>query len=153
MTIVIHDNLIHTIHSTSTLPSCLLSLPYTHVPVLLPGLWDCHTHLLGIKSFNFAELLTTHPATAGARLVRNVRDILLSGFTSIRDLGGYAIELSRAISEDSLPGPNIYSAGCAISQTYEMPPLPQDLTIQARVSPFVISCFWGESSSSNILIL
>ncbi|KAJ9503123.1 hypothetical protein H2202_001277 [Exophiala xenobiotica] len=117
MTIVIHDNLIHTIHSTSTLPACLLSLPQTHVPVLLPGLWDCHTHLLGIKSFNFAELLTTHPATAGARLVRNVRDILLSGFTSIRDLGGYAIELSRAISEDSLPGPNIYSAGCAISQT------------------------------------
>ncbi|KIW53439.1 hypothetical protein PV05_09012 [Exophiala xenobiotica] len=117
MTIVIHDNLIHNIHSTSTLPACLLSLPHAHVPVLLPGLWDCHTHLLGTKSFNFAELLTTHPATAGARLVRNVRDILLSGFTSVRDLGGYAIELSRAISEDSLPGPHIYSAGSAISQT------------------------------------
>ncbi len=122
MTIVIHDNLIHNIHSTSTLPACLLTLPRAHVPVLLPGLWDCHTHLLGTKSFNFAELLTTHPATAGARLVRNVRDILLSGFTSVRDLGGYAIELSRAISEDALPGPHIYSAGSAISQTYEMPP-------------------------------
>jgi imidazolonepropionase-like amidohydrolase len=83
----------------------------------MPGLWDCHVHFLGSKTFNFAEIATQHPALAGARIAKNVHDVLMSGFTSVRELAGYGLEVSKAIEEGSLIGPNIYSSGAAISQT------------------------------------
>jgi imidazolonepropionase-like amidohydrolase len=91
--------------------------PSTFVPVLMPGLWDCHVHLVGSDSFGYTSLTLTNPVTAGARLARSVHDILMSGFTSVRDLGGYAPEIAKVIDEGTIPGPNIYSAGSALSQT------------------------------------
>jgi imidazolonepropionase-like amidohydrolase len=41
----------------------------------------------------------------------------MSGFTSVRDLGGYAPEIAKAVDEGTIPGPNIYSAGSTLSQT------------------------------------
>lgn len=41
----------------------------------------------------------------------------MSGFTSVRDLGGCAPEIAKVIDEGAIPGPNIYSAGSALSQT------------------------------------
>lgn len=145
MSIVIKSGKIHSIQTTSSLSeSFSKTIPTTTVPVVLPGLWDCHTHLLGATSFNFSELLTTSPpALAGARISRNVHDILMSGFTSVRDLGGYAIEVSKAIVEGTLVGPNIYSAGAAISQTsghgdvFDMP------------SGFVTSCLGVRDTQAN----
>ncbi|EXJ86661.1 hypothetical protein A1O3_03614 [Capronia epimyces CBS 606.96] len=144
MTVILQDGKITSVLPTSSVPPPFKKLPTTNVPVLLPGLWDCHTHLLGATSFNFSELLTTSPpALAGARISRNVHDILMSGFTSIRDLGGYAIEVSQAIEEGSLVGPNIYSAGAAISQTsghgdiYDLP------------SGFVTSCLGVRDTQAN----
>ncbi|KAK4940388.1 hypothetical protein LTR10_019494 [Elasticomyces elasticus] len=143
VTVVIKDDKIQEIHSTASLPTHLQSLPSTKVPVLLPGLWDCHTHLLGSKSFNFGPILLDSTATAGARLAINVQDILMSGFTSIRDLGGFAIELASAIEEGSLIGPHIYSAGAAISQTsghgdvFDLP------------SGFVTSCLGVRDTQAN----
>ena len=40
-----------------------------------------------------------------------------AGYTSVREVGGYGVELSKAINEGWLPGPNIYSAVSPISQT------------------------------------
>ncbi len=102
---------------TTHIPPPFQALPSTTVPVLLPGLWDCHTHLLGHDSFQFATLLTTPPALAGARLATSLSAILDSGFTSIRDLGSHALEVRPAVEEGTIRGPNIYAAGAAISQT------------------------------------
>lgn len=120
MSVFLEDGVIKSIEPTSAvlLWCSVNSLPTTTVPVLLPGLWDCHTHLLGCKTFNFSELLTSSPpALAGARIARNVHDILMSGVTSVRELAGYGTEVARAIEEGTLVGPTIYSAGAAISQT------------------------------------
>lgn len=62
-------------------------------------------------------MLTTHPSLAGARLAGSCAAILNSGFTSIRELGGWACEIAPAIDEGTIPGPRIYSAGAALSQT------------------------------------
>ena len=102
---------------TSHIPDPFKSLPSTTVPVLLPGLWDCHSHLLGHDSFQFATLLTTPPALAGARLATSLSAILDSGFTSVRDLGSHALEVRPAVEEGTIRGPHIYGAGAAISQT------------------------------------
>lgn len=43
--------------------------------------------------------------------------LLNAGFTSVREMGGYGIQLATAIEEGSLVGPQIYSANCIISTT------------------------------------
>ncbi|OCL03569.1 hypothetical protein AOQ84DRAFT_302547 [Glonium stellatum] len=101
----------------SDVPSKYASCPTIHVPYVLPGLWDCHCHFTGATTLNLSEIAKLSLATAGARLARSAADTLNAGFTSIRDLGGYAPELAVAIEDGTIPGPNIYSAGAAISQT------------------------------------
>lgn len=115
--IAIRSRKIIDVGSWSEIPPKYPKAASTYVPVLLPGLWDCHIHLIGTKSLGYTSLTLTNPATAGARLARSVNDILMSGFTSVRDLGGYAPEIAKAVDEGIIPGPNIYSAGSALSQT------------------------------------
>ncbi|KIW23588.1 uncharacterized protein PV07_11775 [Cladophialophora immunda] len=117
MSVILQDGTITSIQPTASVPPPFKNLPTTTVPVLMPGLWDCHIHLLGSKTFNFFEIATQSTALAGARIARNVHDILMSGFTSVRELAGYGLEVSKAIEEGTLVGPNIYSSGAAISQT------------------------------------
>ncbi|KIW83937.1 hypothetical protein Z517_03183 [Fonsecaea pedrosoi CBS 271.37] len=117
MSVIVQDGTITSIQPTASVPPPFKNLPTTFVPVLMPGLWDCHIHLLGSKTFNFSEIATQSTALAGARIARNVHDILMSGFTSVRELAGYGLEVSKAIEEGTLVGPNIYSSGAAISQT------------------------------------
>ncbi len=87
------------------------------VPVVLPGLWDAHTHFLGVRGFDLQEQVYTTPWVAVARAVQDARRALESGFTSVRELGGLGIYIARAINEGSIPGPHVYASGGALSQT------------------------------------
>jgi len=115
--VAINDGKIAWMGPTTDIPSKYTNAHKTHVPFLMPGMWDCHVHLMGATTLNFPEIMQTSPATAGARLSRSAHDILMSGFTSVRDVGGFACEISKPIEEGIIPGPHIYSAGAAISQT------------------------------------
>lgn len=105
---------------------------YSHVsldrvPVIMPGLWDCHVHFLGCKSYIFDQLLTTHHALSGARGAHDVTATLLAGFTTVRELCGYGVQLQEAINEGLVVGPRIYSSVSSISQTAghcDMHPIP-----------------------------
>ena len=44
-------------------------------------------------------------------------DTLMRGFTTVRDLGGPAFGLKRAIDEGIVPGPRIYPSGAIITVT------------------------------------
>ena len=92
------------------------NLPKTHVPVLMPGMWDCHIHLIGIQKVDVSEFVSgaMNQALTGARCARDVMLLLDSGFTSVREVAGYGIQLSKAISEGTLVGPTIYSSNVAI---------------------------------------
>jgi imidazolonepropionase-like amidohydrolase len=87
------------------------------VPVVMPGLWDCHGHFLGVFTPNLAELATTAPAVAAMRVVRDARIALDAGFTSVREVGGLGVWLAAAIEEGSAVGPTIYGAGAVLSPT------------------------------------
>jgi imidazolonepropionase-like amidohydrolase len=87
------------------------------VPVVMPGLWDCHTHFGGIRSLSMEERIYTSYPLALIRSVQDAARVLRAGFTSIRELGGLGIHLSRAVNEGSIPGPNIYASGAALSTT------------------------------------
>ncbi len=87
------------------------------VPVVMPGLWDCHTHFAGIRSLSVEEQVYTSYSVSLIRSVKDAEKALRSGFTSVRELAGHGIYLSRAVNEGSIPGPHIYASGTALGPT------------------------------------
>jgi imidazolonepropionase-like amidohydrolase len=83
---------------------------------LMPGLIDMHWHTMlvrptpaGVAANDFG--FTTLDAGAEAT------DTLMRGFTTVRDLGGPAFGLKRAIDEGIVVGPRIYPSGAIITVT------------------------------------
>lgn len=90
----------------------------THrVPAVMPGLWDCHGHFMGLRTSNIEESTRTPVAVSAARATADAARCLAAGFTSVREVGGLGIFLARAIDEGSVPGPHVYAAGGMISPT------------------------------------
>ncbi|OTB10249.1 hypothetical protein K445DRAFT_371304 [Daldinia sp. EC12] len=120
--LVIENKLIAWVGPQSDLPPEYTEGPSKSysVPYLMPGLWDCHAHFGGLnpeEENDYLPMITEHPAAAGARLARGCWEALQRGYTSLRDLAGYGCEVSRAINDGTIVGPNVYSAGACISQT------------------------------------
>ena len=85
---------------------------------LMPGLIDSHVHMThafvegdtrAMEGMTWEEL--------GAVAVSSAREALMSGFTTVRDMGGMGTGFKRAIDKGLLVGPRIYSAGAYIAQT------------------------------------
>lgn len=83
----------------------------------MPGLWDCHAHFFGMTRPDLSVLVSEAIPVATARSVKDAERALIAGVTSIREVGGLGIFLSRAIAEGSIPGPHIYAAGAVLSMT------------------------------------
>ncbi len=85
---------------------------------LMPGLIDNHVHI-ALSTTGQAELLS--PALTGdilqARATKEAGDMLLRGFTAVRDMGGPLLAARPRIDKGELPGPRIYASGAMISQT------------------------------------
>ncbi len=88
---------------------------------LLPGLIDCHTHLLipaAVGELGYLKLSNGDLILAG---VVNARKVLQAGFTTIRDVGASAdfgdLALRDAIARGDVPGPRMLAAGPALSIT------------------------------------
>jgi imidazolonepropionase-like amidohydrolase len=86
-------------------------------PVVMPGMWDCHGHFMGLVRPNIEDLISLPQALAAARGLRDASLALRAGFTSIREPGGLGVLLARAIDEGTAIGPHIYGAGRVLSQT------------------------------------
>jgi imidazolonepropionase-like amidohydrolase len=83
---------------------------------LMPGLIDCHAHLMLNGPFGLIE----SDFTAGdvhTRAVYKAKRYLMDGFTTVRDVGGPAFGLKRSIDAGLVQGPRIYPSGAFISQT------------------------------------
>ena len=92
---------------------------------LLPGLIEAHSHLL-LHPYNETtwdnQVLREPEALRVARAVNHARATLLSGFTTVRDLGtegaGYSdVGLKQAIEEGIIPGPRVITTTRAIIAT------------------------------------
>lgn len=85
---------------------------------LMPGLIDNHVHIF--MSANSEKQLIdpkTNPESLQTRAAEEAKDMLLRGFTTVRDLGGPIFDLKRAIDLGKNIGPRIYPSGAMISQT------------------------------------
>ena len=83
---------------------------------LMPGLIDAHTHLL-YTIVPQSAILTSDLGYLNVAATKASHDMLLRGFTSVRDVGGPVIGLKRAIDNGLVPGPRIWPSGLSISQT------------------------------------
>jgi imidazolonepropionase-like amidohydrolase len=92
---------------------------------LLPGLFDLHTHVL-LHPYDEAlwddQVLKEALALRVCRATNHLRSTLLSGFTTIRDLGtegaGYAdVGLKQAVAQEIIPGPRMLVVTRAIVAT------------------------------------
>lgn len=84
--------------------------------IVMPGLIDCHVHVIA-TSANFglnAELPDSLVALRSAQLMRNM---LMRGFTTVRDLGGATRGLQMAVEEKLVEAPRLVICGKALSQT------------------------------------
>ena len=86
---------------------------------VLPGLIDCHTHLIGSESTGAGAPLERSGAQEAFGGVRNARKTLLAGFTTVRDVGAYRafvdVALRDAINEGLVPGPRMAVVGTYIT--------------------------------------
>jgi imidazolonepropionase-like amidohydrolase len=90
---------------------------------VLPGLIDCHAHLIGeIESgHGYAELITRSAAQEALSGVRNARDTVMAGFTSVRDVGTFRafvdVALRDAIEAGDVLGPRMLCAGAYVTSS------------------------------------
>ena len=109
---------------------------------LLPGLIDCHTHVLlqgDITSEDYdAQILKESIPYRTIRGTRSCRQALMNGFTTIRDLGtegaGYAdVDLKKAIINGVIPGPRMFVSTLAINTTGHYPVAEKDYAWELKM--------------------
>ncbi len=85
---------------------------------LMPGLIDNHVHI-ALSTTSQTDLLSDAITedVLQARATAEAGDMLMRGFTSVRDMGGPMLTARPAIDRGELPGPRIYPSGAMISQT------------------------------------
>jgi imidazolonepropionase-like amidohydrolase len=87
-----------------------------HGRTLLPGLIDCHVHLLA-NTANLATLHTASPSYVAATALTEMRETLERGFTTVRDNAGADYGLAQAQADGLIPGPRVFFCGKALSQS------------------------------------
>jgi imidazolonepropionase-like amidohydrolase len=83
---------------------------------VLPGLVDCHVHLLfaGVHPLKTLQTPFSYPYYEA---VRNLRATLDCGVTTVRDAGGADLGVKEAVAAGLVPGPRVQIAVSMLSQT------------------------------------
>jgi len=89
---------------------------------VMPGLMDLHTHITGqLSPQRYTERFFMNQADIALRSTVYAERTLMSGFTTVRDLGdsepGVSTSLRDAINKGYVKGPRIYAAGKSIATT------------------------------------
>lgn len=116
-TVLMEDGEIVFAGATASAPTTGDGETLVEVPAVLPGLWDCHTHFVGMPQPNIELIATTDVVTAAARAVDDAAAMLNGGVTSVRDVGGLGVRLAQAVTEGRMKGPWIHGAGRILSTT------------------------------------
>lgn len=83
---------------------------------LMPGLIDMHWHTMLVRP-SIASLLTADVGYLNLMAGAEATATLMRGFTTVRDMGGPAFGLKRAIDDGTIAGPRIYPSGAIITVT------------------------------------
>ncbi len=87
---------------------------------VMPGLIDMHVHIESESNPKaYLERYTNNEADVAYNSVVYANKTLMSGFTTVRDLGGSGVNiaLKKAIAQGKIDGPRIFTAGKILSTT------------------------------------
>jgi len=85
---------------------------------VIPGLIDAHLHLFGSRSMEPFDWMRESSELGTARATADLRTLLGSGFTSVRDVGSETgLALREAVDDGTIPGPRVYTSWRSLSQT------------------------------------
>ncbi|KEQ90202.1 hypothetical protein AUEXF2481DRAFT_606561 [Aureobasidium subglaciale EXF-2481] len=85
---------------------------------LVPGLIDSHVHITAVPgTADLAKVFGSEFAVSAFRQPYVCQQMLSRGFTTVRDCGGATLALKEAIADGVFPGPRLFIAGKALSQT------------------------------------
>lgn len=116
-TVVMEHGAIAYAGAAKTAPAAGSDDEVVEAPVVMPGLWDCHTHFVGMSLSSLDALATIDIVGAAARAVEDAGKVLDGGITSVRDVGGIGLRLAPVVAEGRMRGPHIYGAGRILSTT------------------------------------
>jgi imidazolonepropionase-like amidohydrolase len=83
---------------------------------LLPGLFDCHVHVM-ISSVGLLQVLEQPFSYQFYAATRNLERTLDRGITTVRDAGGADLGVKQAVDDGLISGPRMRIAVTALSQT------------------------------------
>ncbi len=116
--ILVRDGKIEAVGAGLKIPEGAQVLDLSNMTVL-PGLIDCHTHLADIASSEPMDVLKMSAAETAYAAIPNARTTLLSGFTTVRDVGVYRAfndaAMRDAIAKGIIIGPRMYVAGAYVT--------------------------------------
>jgi imidazolonepropionase-like amidohydrolase len=87
---------------------------------VMPGLMDMHVHIEGeTRRGSTADRFTQNPEEIAFESLKYAEISLMSGFTTVRDLGGSGVNIAlrNAINKGLVKGPRIFTCGKAIGTT------------------------------------
>ena len=147
MNVLIEGNKIARVSKAAIAPPAGATLIDANGRTLMPGLIDAHTHIM-FATVPQVAVLTADVGFLNVAAVKAADDMLLRGFTSVRDLGGPVFGLKRGIDAGLVPGPRIWPAGAFISQSgghgdfrlpNDLPARPGDFTFSERAGAAAIA--------------
>lgn len=84
--------------------------------ITMPGLIDCHVHTIATTA-DLGTNAALPSSLVAAKSARIMKDMLMRGFTTVRDLGGADRGLQQAVEEGLFVAPRLVICGKALSQT------------------------------------
>jgi imidazolonepropionase-like amidohydrolase len=120
MTIIIEKNKILSIEKGFAKSGPADSTIDLKTKTVTPGWIDMHVHMEHETNPNrYMETFTFNPADYAFQSVRFSEVTLMTGFTTVRDLGGTGVNISlrNAINKGVIKGPRVYTAGKSIATT------------------------------------
>ncbi|MGI9874705.1 amidohydrolase family protein [Vibrio chagasii] len=113
VSILIEDNLITQIGEVdATLADQIID---AQGGTVMPGLIDAHVHITLSAPFNVIDTMTREEVAI--RSAKISEEMLMRGFTTIRDVAGNTLGLKKSIDNGYATGPRILPSMAAISQT------------------------------------
>lgn len=114
--VLVRGNVIERISTGAIEPGPSTTIVAGGSRTLMPGLIDAHWHSL-YAGTGFVTALTADLGYLNLAASKAAEATLMSGFTTVRDMGGPAFGLKRAIDEGIVAGPRIFPSGAMITQT------------------------------------